>query len=157
MKKIAVLAVSVVLFLGVVKPVLAVKNIATVLNSTTAIANTGITVGNTVSVDEAIVSGEVRIGGTNNVSLVSTGNASALAVGVVIANNSPLTFNKAIVGNITGAQAETGIQIGNGTSVITARTGPVLVGGTNFVTQLRTGNSHSSSFGVVIVNTQWIY
>lgn len=174
MKKIAVLAGAGALVLSLAVPALARPhhsmsgdlNVANVDNATTAVANTGVSAGNVATIYEAGVGGEVRVDGTNVVKQLSTGEANALAVGVVVANTqigcstcgrhgSSSTKNIADVGNATVADAETGAAAGSGVSVERAHTGQVEVGGTNVVKQLHTGDANSDSYGVVVVNTRW--
>lgn len=165
MRKLFALVAALALVAVVAGPAMAFTvNRAHVDNTTTAISNTGVTVGNVATVEKGFVGHEVEVGGANYVSNIRTGSADATALGVVAANTQigcdwcggyGLRINRASVTNVTGAQADSGVRVGGGVSLVHAGTGEVEVEGTNSVNSVTTGPANANSYGVVLVNTSW--
>ncbi|OGM77216.1 hypothetical protein A2188_00175 [Candidatus Woesebacteria bacterium RIFOXYA1_FULL_43_9] len=160
-KKLVSVAASVAMMVAVAVPALAEVNWVNVTNTTQAVAITGITAANQVEVTKAGV-GNITLGGIE-VEKLHTGDASADAYGVVVANvqiggcpscGFSWDFNRARVENITLAQAETGVQAVNSVDVTKAHTGNIRLGDIE-VEKLSTGNADSHAIGVVVVNTSW--
>jgi len=171
MKKIAALISAGAMLLSVAGPALAggrppksnqsTINVANVTNVTYAGASTGgNSVGNSATVAQSGFWPSATVTQTNK---VTTGDADALAVGVVAANDkvgcgcSPCgmcsgTKNIATVYNQTTASANTGgNSVGNSTGVTQ------FLGGSATVTQqntVKTGAADADAVGVVVVNTQ---
>lgn len=168
MKKLVSLIGAGAMLLAIATPVLArghhrgPENVTRVTNTTTAVANTGLEVGNIATVERA-GAWKVEAEGNNTVGKLSTGDADATAVGVVVADTQVGCSRCSrrgeqeklnLVENTVVASADTGIVVGNTADVSRAHVGSVEAEGNNTVGKLSTGDAAATAVGVVVVDTQ---